>query len=426
MSRHPVLDPASEDAAAKTYQDGLAARTELNSRAQHLSADEITALRHRVREGERAGERLVGSMYRLMLRICREQAESRYGRAGAAKLLDDLMAEAVLVMLEAAAQYDPARGPALHTWAGMRVRDHIRGVVMRGTAAVRSTSSWDRMRRLASVESAELRGELGRPPTMEELSARLMDRCLAWAENRLTPEQRELPAGERHELMLAKLRKQGMLSALENLERVISIGQEPVRLDEVLSDDGGLTLHDMIADEVAQDDVHTGADLGELRGTLVDVLKELSPRERDILLYRYAFVDGTEWTYGKIADLYGVSSERIRQIEKQLMNRLLNNPDLRARLASHLTGEGEGGRSRPGTRFATRQALISMVTRRLRHLRHPSPRDPPRPPARAPARSRRPRRPETRLGAPAPPGGASGGAGVRRPRRWGPRGGGRR
>lgn len=365
LYNHPILEGADEAEAVAAYQlsRNTRRRPTTNTQEDQDEQEDQTEQDERVaqilREGEHAAEKLLGSMFRLIALICREQTMYRQGNAGAFWMLDDLMSEAFVVVLEAAARFDPGRGPAFHTWASARIRDHVRTLVTSDSAvALKSTSSWDRMHRLASIEQAELRLMLGRRPTMAELSTRLMARCLVWAEEHLTPAQRKLPAAEREELKTAKLRKQGMLSALENLDRVLAMGYEPLRLDESAE---GPAPHELVAATEAEENLSEGTELAELRGTLVDALRRLRPRECHILLYRYGFADGDEWTYPQIAELFGITAERVRQIERRVLEQLSADPELAKRMASHLNGEGEGGCAGNRTRYATRADLMDFL-----------------------------------------------------------------
>lgn len=368
LARFPVLEPEAEDQAAAAFQAGFAARAELPA----ADPERAQVLMKVIARADLAAEQLAGSMYRLLSVICHELAEHRYGRAEAAKHFEDLMSEALAMVLEAARTYDPGRGPAFHTWAAMRVRDHIRVEVMRSSTTMRSTSSWDRMRQLAVVEAAEMAFTLGRRPTLEELSAALLQRCLSWAESKLTAAQRELPEPQRREVMLAKLRKQGMLSALDNLDRVLALGKDPVRLDEATGDGYGPSRHDTVPDPDSETGLYRVPELAELRGALLDALSPLPAREREVLLYRYGFIDGQQWTYKRIARRFGLSSERIRQIEHQLLAALAADAELSGRLLAHLNGEGVGPGPGGATRYASRADLVERLTATPTHRRAPS------------------------------------------------------
>jgi RNA polymerase sigma factor (sigma-70 family) len=84
--------------------------------------------------------------------------------------------------------------------------------------------------------------------------------------------------------------------------------------------EGEGTLAEIIGD--VQEDVGTRLEREEMQAAVREVLASLEPREREIIQYRYGFVDGETWTYAKISEKYGVSPERIRQIERAAVGRL--------------------------------------------------------------------------------------------------------
>lgn len=336
--KYPPLDAESQTELVANYQAAM----ELKAR---LSAGTVPG-RHRreaqrkVREGEDCLAYLVLSNFRLVQTIAREQANIRYpSRDRLAELLPDLVNEGNLALTEAVQKYDPTRGPYFPAYAAKAIRDRVRYVLSR-SVPVRMSASWSRIQRIARRTIPELHDKLGRAPTTPELQEVLLSKCLLWAEDRLTPSQQNLPADQRHEAMMAKLRKQGMLGAIDSVEEVLTLGQGVASLDASVGSEGDTTLGDLVADrndEQLFDDV----EMDELRGALQAVLSSLSERERMIVLYRYGFVDGTMWTYDRISQLYDVSSERIRQIEKAVLEKLRSPSAQFAGLSSFLPSQME-------------------------------------------------------------------------------------
>jgi RNA polymerase primary sigma factor len=128
--------------------------------------------------------------------------------------------------------------------------------------------------------------------------------------------------------------------AIEAVEEVLTLGQGVASLDASVGSEGDTTLGDLVAD---RDDgqLFDDVEMEELREALQVVLGGLSDRERMIVLYRYGFVDGTMWTYDRISQLYDVSSERIRQIEKAVLEKLRSPSAQFAGLASFLPAQAE-------------------------------------------------------------------------------------
>jgi RNA polymerase primary sigma factor len=165
-----------------------------------------------------------------------------------------------------------------------------------------------------------LAAELGRPATRVELENDLIATCMEWAYDKLSDDEKRLPKKERQQRQMDRLRKQGMLGAIEHLDEVLLYTQGMTALDAPLGEDGG-SLIDILSDSTAE---HVGSSIeaDELKAAVAEVLASLPDRDREIILYRYGFVDGEQWPYQRISERYGVSAERIRQIEKAAIARL--------------------------------------------------------------------------------------------------------
>jgi RNA polymerase sigma factor (sigma-70 family) len=235
-------------------------------------------------------------------------------------LLPDLVAEANLAVVEAATQFDPSRGPGFSTYLARVVRDRVR-MVLTHHAQVRVSPSWARIKRIAAVRIPTLATEIGHPPSLAEIQADLLERCLEWAADKLSPEQQKLPERARREAMLAKLRKQGMLGAIRDIEEVLTTTQSVASLDAAVGADRNMTLGEVLPGQ-SDDAVFDSVEQGELSARIDAALADLADRERMIIRYRFGFVDGENWKYAKIAALFDVSAERIRQIEHAVLLRL--------------------------------------------------------------------------------------------------------
>ena len=302
----------------------IARHREVREKLTKLRAANRTRDLDRVRgldaEENRLVEHLCASCWRLAWVIVREQAEERFGRDRATDMLPDLLGEANYALVKAVQDFDPTQTPKFATYAARVIRDHTRAVLSR-EGYMRLAPSWGRVKRLATTRMPELIHELGRKPTTEELQEDLMKRCLEWAEDHLTDDQKVLPASQRKKLALAKLRKQGMLGAIRDIEEILVVSQSVVSLDGAVGEDGGATLGDTVI-SAGPDNLMDDVERGELHDAIMAALGGLTDREREIVLLRYGF-DGSEgWTYSAIADRFGVSSERIRQIERGALEKL--------------------------------------------------------------------------------------------------------
>lgn len=336
--KFPPLDAESQTALVANYQAAMELRDRLA--AGTVPARQRREAQRKVRDGEDCLTYLVVSNFRLVQTIAREQANMRYpSRDRLAELLPDLVNEGNLALTEAVQKYDPTRGPYFPAYAAKAIRDRVRYVLSR-TVPVRMSASWSRIQRIARRTIPELQDRLGRSPTTPELQAVLLEKCMRWAEERLTPEQQRLPLRQREEAMMSKLRKQGMLGAIDSVEEVLRLGQGVTSLDAGVGSEGDTTLGDLVADR-SDDRSFDDLELDELRDALQGVLASLSERERMIVLYRYGFVDGESWTYDRISKLYDVSSERIRQIEKAVLEKLRSPSSQYAGLSGFLPSQME-------------------------------------------------------------------------------------
>lgn len=329
LSAYPPLPPEEQAKRIAAFRQGVAAAKLL---ADGLDRRQRRDAERAVRAGQYAQTELVGSMYRLALIICQELAAERYGRERMLDMLSDLVSEANIAVVEAVAAFDEARSPAFSLYAGRVMRDKVRMVLQKSsTSGV--APSWLRLKRIYTVLRPEIEMKLGRTPTEVEMQQELRVVCMRWASDRLTPDEQQLPADARVALMEAKLRKQGMLGAIDRLSEVLSLTQQTTSLDAPLGDGEGARLGDVLA-QPASDSGYDAVEHGELRRDLMAALSTLTEREQKIVLYKYGFIDGEQWTYAKLAPKFGVSAERIRQIERNVLSKL-GTPTF-ANLSPHL------------------------------------------------------------------------------------------
>jgi RNA polymerase primary sigma factor len=317
MERYPQLPPDEQLQLVRLFQAGKAAQEALDS-GRKVSASKERTLRAEVRRGAQAMEALTGANFRLLYLIAREKAEERYGKEKASKLLPDLIGETNIALMEAAAVYDVGKGPNFPTYLAKVVRDRVLATLSKQNL-MKCPPSWTRVKRIYTVRYAKLTEELGRTPTMEEMQKDLLRVCMEWAEERLTAEQRNLPKVAKEEAMLERLRKQGMLGAIAKLDEVLSATQVASSFDAPVGEGEG-TLADIIGGE--NEDHGSGLERQEMQEAVREVLLGLDEREREIILHRYGFIDGEMWTYARISELYNVSPERIRQIERATIGKL--------------------------------------------------------------------------------------------------------
>lgn len=317
MEQYPQLSAAAQGELAADYQSGQVAKARLGEKGK-LSVRDERRLRDQVRKGDKAIEYLLASNFRLVVLIAREKAEGRYGKERAAEMLPDLVGHANIAILEAAQVFNPSAGPSFPTYAASKVR-HAVLMMLNRDHPVKVPPSWTRLKRIVAVRVPVLTAEMGRTPNREELVADLQRTCMAWAYEKLTPAEKKLPKKEREQCQIDRLRKQGMLGALENLDDVLVQTQAVSYLDAPMRDDGS-SLGDMLAG--VEVDMTASMVAAEMKDAVAAVLSSLPQRDQEIIAYRYGFVDGELWPYQKISALYNVSAERIRQIEKAAIAKL--------------------------------------------------------------------------------------------------------
>lgn len=332
VDNYPVLSPEAQLELVVQVQDGQAAAEKLKTIDPK---DRVTAtrLRRKARQGEEAMEFLVGSNLRLVLMIAREIGASRKGDR-LYEILPDLVQEGNLGLMEAVRRFDPARGTPFHTFAAQRIRQFVRDALNK-SGMINVPDSWTKLARIVVGVRSELQAELGRDPSIEEIRERAFEHCMAWAYPRI-PDGYDDP----EEGALAVLRKQGLLRALQDIEEVLQLTAMAGSLDAPLSesDEDSGSFGDMLPDDQA-DPGFGEVERAELREALMLALGGFPDREREIIMLRYGFVDGEVWTYAKLGERFGVSSERIRQLEQRVLERLASPHAQYVHLSAHLESQ---------------------------------------------------------------------------------------
>jgi RNA polymerase sigma factor (sigma-70 family) len=271
----PLLTAEEEVDLAKRYQAGLEATQQLRSdpprRRGHARLQRIAA------DGDRAQERLVTANLRLVVSVAR-----RYVGRGLSLL--ELIQEGNLGLMRGVEKFDHTKGYKFSTYATWWIRQALtRGTANKARSVRLPVHVHELVAKVRRTEF-ELLQELGREPTNEEIAD-----TLGLTTERLL------------ELRLA--------------------GREITSLDRTVGEDGETTIGELVRDDEAPDPEQLAT--AELtRREVMASLDQLHERERGVLELRYG-LDGTEpRTLEEIGDHFGVTRERIRQIEKNTLAKL--------------------------------------------------------------------------------------------------------
>lgn len=338
LATSEVLSSEDIQKVISSYKENLAVKEDLEARASSLDISGRRRLRVAAREADRNAEAIIRSMIKLSEVIVREMLERRYGKNGYSESMhDDLISEGCSCIMEAAHKYDSSKGPSFSTWAGNVIRNRIRALVMDGThSSVRVPNSWSRMRRVALLQFSELNTQLGRPPSTAELQDRMMEVCLQWGLDHLPASMDDASQEEREEAAIKKLRKQGMLAALREIDAVLVTGLHPVLLDSPIHSDSGSTLSEMLPDEEAHLEMVAEVEGTALRDTLSQALAPYPERERDIVLQRWGIIGDGPKSFKEIGQEFDISAERVRQIEEGIRKGISKDPTFAPKLLSFL------------------------------------------------------------------------------------------
>ncbi len=334
IEQYPVLSREAQNELFAQIEVGRDARAKLEELGVGGDAVRVRRLRKKIRDGESAMEYLVGSNLRLVLVIAGDLASQRFGDR-AFTMLPDLVQEGNLGLMEATQKFDPSYGVPFYTFAANHIRQGVREALTQDKH-IRVPTSWVRVSRIAAGVSSRLEAEMQRDPTLEEIRQGAYEYCMEWAYQRIPAEHE----GNPEEGALSVLRKQGILSALNNLDKVLNITRHSGALDAPVGEEGGGTT---VGDQIASPSQATGAfdeaELEELHESLMLALGGLKEREREIVLLRYGFKDGERWTYSKLGETFNVTAERIRQIEQKVLSRLASPTAQYVHLSSFLDSQ---------------------------------------------------------------------------------------
>jgi RNA polymerase primary sigma factor len=275
-----LLDAQQEVDLAKRIEAGLYAAERMRSTVvdnELASAQLRRDLTWIVRDGERARSHLLEANLRLVVSLAK-----RYTGRGMAFL--DLIQEGNLGLIRAVEKFDYTKGYKFSTYATWWIRQAITRAMADQARTIRiPVHMVEVINKLARVQRQMLQ-DLGREPTPEELAKELD----------MTPEK---------------------------VVEVQKYGREPISLHTPLGEDGDSEFGDLIEDSEAVVPADA-VSFTLLQEQLHSVLDTLSEREAGVVSMRFGLTDGQPKTLDEIGKVYGVTRERIRQIESKTMSKL--------------------------------------------------------------------------------------------------------
>jgi len=277
IGKVPLLNAEQEVELAKRIEAGLFAEEKLAQAAEALPPGQRIDIEWIAEDGRRAKNHLVEANLRLVVSLAK-----RY--TGRGMLFLDLIQEGSLGLIRAVEKFDYTKGYKFSTYATWWIRQAITRAMADQARTIRiPVHMVEIINKLARVQRHMLQ-DLGREPTPDELAATLD----------ITP------------------------------ERVIEVqkyGREPISLHTPLGEDADSEFGDLIEDSEA---IQPGEAVSFtlLQEQLHSVLDTLSEREAGVVSMRFGLTDGQPKTLDEIGKVYGVTRERIRQIESKTMSKL--------------------------------------------------------------------------------------------------------
>jgi RNA polymerase primary sigma factor len=277
IGKVPLLNAEQEVELAKRIEAGLFAEEKLAEGRGSLRPEARGDLEWIADDGRRAKDHLLEANLRLVVSLAK-----RY--TGRGMLFLDLIQEGNLGLIRAVEKFDYTKGYKFSTYATWWIRQAITRAMADQARTIRiPVHMVEVINKLARVQRQMLQ-DLGREPTPEELAAELD----------MTPEK---------------------------VIEVQKYGREPISLHTPLGEDGDSEFGDLIEDSEA---IQPGEAVSFtlLQEQLHSVLDTLSEREAGVVSMRFGLTDGQPKTLDEIGKVYGVTRERIRQIESKTMSKL--------------------------------------------------------------------------------------------------------
>ena len=293
IGKVPLLTADEEIELATAMTAGNAAKErlkEIEESGEEITDEERKALNAECKRGERAKQKLAEANLRLVVSIAK-----RY--VGRGMLFLDLIQEGNLGLIKAVEKFDYTKGYKFSTYATWWIRQAITRAIADQARTIRiPVHMVETINKLIRVQR-QLLQDLGRDPTPEEIGAEM-----------------------------------GM--SPDRVREIQKISQEPVSLETPIGEEEDSSLGDFIEDSTAVAPPEAASD-SMLREQLDQVLDSLADRERKVIKFRFGLEDGHPRTLEEVGREFGVTRERIRQIESKTLAKL-RHPSRSSRLKDYV------------------------------------------------------------------------------------------
>ncbi|MDF1486812.1 sigma-70 family RNA polymerase sigma factor [Tessaracoccus caeni] len=285
IAKTPLLSAVEEVELARTIEAGVFAENILSGEVETSVEATEEELREIVAEGERAMQRFIQANLRLVVSVAR-----KYGRAQMPLL--DLVQEGNTGLIRAVEKFDYAKGFKFSTYATWWVRQAIsRGIAQQGRIVRLPVHVAEQVNQVSAVRR-NLERQLGRDPELAEIADEL-----------------GIEEGKVVDL--------------------IRYSRDHVSLDAPVEADGDTALGDLIAREPAPGPDELVLD-AEDRARLEGMLGSLDERSQDVVRRRYGLLDGRQAKLADIGSHWGITAERVRQIERLALAKMRQSQGLAA------------------------------------------------------------------------------------------------
>lgn len=277
MSRVPLLSLSEEVSLAKRIQQAYKAKLEINKLNGKTPTERRKELEATIQDGLLAREHLIKANTRLVVSIAK-----KYIGRGVPFL--DLIQEGNLGLMKAVSKFEYERGFRFSTYATWWIRQTItRAIADQGRTIRVPVHMTDRIRTMYKM-AHKLEQDLGRPATTEEMA-------------------------------------NAMQVTIDRLQWMLQVSWTPISLESPVGDDEESEFGMFVEDEITPSPSQTAYE-NLLRERVEQVLATLSPREARIIRLRFGLENGHPYTLEEVGQKFGLTRERIRQIEGKALRRL--------------------------------------------------------------------------------------------------------